>query len=289
MPGVMDKDGFLKITSAAPDLYDAGMCKGRLTLTTGQPVVIADETAKTTVYFSPYKGNQVSIYDGSGTWNVYEFTEKSVAVPATTSTPFDVFGYISGGVLALQTVNWTNDTTRATALTTQDGVYVKSGATDYRYLGTGRTTGVSGQTENSSANRLLFNYYHRTNKLLLKSYSAPHTYNTAAFRPFNNSQANSQMTFMIGVAEDAVSFQQSSGVTWAAGNSAIAMGIGLNITNGTSVRSQYHGDAAIVILVNLGTLYPVTGYNYICSVEYSSASGTAPTFSDTYLYGSILM
>ena len=38
----------------------------------------------------------------------------------TSGKPYDVFGYISGGALALELLAWTNDTTRATAVTLQD-------------------------------------------------------------------------------------------------------------------------------------------------------------------------
>lgn len=124
------------------------ICDGRLTLASGTPVVTTNQTAKTTIYFTPYIGKYIALYNGS-TWDVIGFTEISVSVPSTTNTPFDIFCYSNSGTATLETVNWTNDTTRATALTYQDGVYVKSGATTRRYLGTGRTTGSSGQCEMS--------------------------------------------------------------------------------------------------------------------------------------------
>lgn len=102
------------------------VCCGRLTLTSGTPVTISDVTAATTVYWTPYNGNNVAIRDGSGNWNVFEFTELSVAVPAITSLPFDVFVKETAGVVSLETVAWTNTTTRATAIVQVDGVYVSN-------------------------------------------------------------------------------------------------------------------------------------------------------------------
>ena len=97
------------------------ICNGRLTLTSGSPIITSGVTAATTVYFTPYKGAKISLYDGAR-WKLYAFSEKSVAVPSTTNTPFDIFAYDGGGAVTLETANWTNDTTRATALTLQDGV-----------------------------------------------------------------------------------------------------------------------------------------------------------------------
>ena len=130
-------------------------CNGRLTLTSGTPVTTSDVTAATTLYFTPYKGDQVALYTDS-TWTLYTLTERSIAIPATTDTNYDVFLYDNSGTLTLELVAWSDGTTRATALATQNGVYVKSGSADRRYLGTIRTTGVSGQCEDSETKRFVW-------------------------------------------------------------------------------------------------------------------------------------
>ena len=152
------------------DISTSGIStNGRLTLTSGTPVTTADVTAATTIYYTPYNGNKISTFNGSS-WSTITFTEKSIAIPATTSTPFDVF--MVDGTQVLETVNWTNDTTRATALVLQDGVLVKSGATTRRYLGTCRTTTVSGQTEDSLINRLVYNHYNKLLRPMRNGFSA---------------------------------------------------------------------------------------------------------------------
>jgi hypothetical protein len=261
------------------------LCEGRLTLASGTPVTTSDQTAKTTVYFTPFRGNRIAIYDASaGGWLPYTFTEKSVAVPATTVTPFDVFGYISGGALALQAVSWTNDTTRATALTTQDGEYVKNGAIGYRYLGTGRTTGSSGQTEDSLANRLLWNYYNRMDRALRRTESTGHTYNTATWRPWNNSASACQATFILGVLEEFIKFFLLGATTTAAGNSLPIVAASLNATaSPTTIMYAYGSPIGSYRLLGSGVMLPAWGYNYVLPLEYSSASGTAPTFDSTQI------
>jgi hypothetical protein len=142
------------------------VCNGRLTLTTATPITTGNVTGATTVYFTPFNGNKIALYSGS-IWQLVAFTEKSVSVPATTTTPFDIFAYNNSGTLTLETVNWTNDTTRATALVAQDGVLSKTGAVTRRYLGTARTTSVSGQTEDSASRRLLWNMCNRSTRSIL--------------------------------------------------------------------------------------------------------------------------
>lgn len=174
-------------------------CNGRLTLTTGLPVTTSDVTAATTVYFTPFRGNRISLYSGSN-WQLLSFSEISVAVPAIATRPFDIFAYNNGGTVALEATSWTDDSTRATALTTQDGVYVKTGATTRRYLGTGRSV-ASGQTEDSVVRRFLWNYYNRASRLLqVFGSGADYSYGTSSWRA-QNGDTNTKVEIMTGVAE----------------------------------------------------------------------------------------
>jgi hypothetical protein len=203
---------------------------GRLTLTSGSPVPTSSAIGQSTVYFTPYLGNAIDLYDTTmNQWVPRSFSERSVAVPSTLFRLFDLFAYWDGDSVELETVNWdqttgsiTNATaatpsvvtsaghsllnsdmagiagitgtlgtdgtnglngtvwpvgnvaantfecegsqtggltytsggtwysvlnSRATSLTTQDGRYVKSGDASRLYLGTGMTTGQSGQCE----------------------------------------------------------------------------------------------------------------------------------------------
>jgi hypothetical protein len=180
-----------------------GVCEGRLTLTSGTPVTTADVTAATTLYFTPYKGELVALFDGAD-WQYHTLAELSISVPATTATMYDLFLDYNGGTPQLVAVAWTNDTTRATALTTQDGVYVLTGATDHRYVGSFRTTGVSGETEDSFAKRYIWNYYNRVLRpMRVVDTTDSWSYTTATIRQARASTAN-QLDFVIGVAEDTV-------------------------------------------------------------------------------------
>lgn len=162
---------------------------GRLTLESGVPLSASDQTAKTTVYYTPSIGDQLALYDGVSAWSILTFTELSIAVPATTDTVYDVFVYNNTGTPTLELTAWTNTTTRATALVRQNGVLVKSGATTRRYLGSFSTTGSSGQTEDSAQKRLVWNYYNRRRRFLYKTDGTSHGYNNGTIRAWNNDAA----------------------------------------------------------------------------------------------------
>jgi len=266
------QDAVVAIEGVLGEEGNNGICEGRLTLTSGNPVATADQTAQTTVYFTPYKGNRISLYDGSASWDTLHFTEKSVSVPATTNTPFDIFAYNDGGTVALEAVSWTNDTTRATALTTQDGVYVKSGATTRRYLGTGRTTSVSGQTENSLSKRFLWNYYHRIRLLMWVIDSTSHTYATASYRAWNN-DTSVRVNWVVGVAEIYARYEVQTGFLPASGEANGYVGLGID-TASTSSLSQPALAAPVANLYHLASFKAAAaslGAHYAQIVEFGGA------------------
>lgn len=55
---------------------------GRLTLTSGTPVTTTDVTGAQTVYFTPYKGNRITLYDGTRAQPV-TFSEQSIKMTDT--------------------------------------------------------------------------------------------------------------------------------------------------------------------------------------------------------------
>lgn len=73
----------------------------RLSLTTGVPITTSDVVAATTIYCTPYSGNQISLYDGAQ-WNVISSAQFSLALGTLTNvTMYDVFCYNNSGVPTL--------------------------------------------------------------------------------------------------------------------------------------------------------------------------------------------
>lgn len=266
-----------------------GPVEGRLTLTSGTAITTSDVTAATTVYFTPYGGNQIALYT-SGAWSVINFSEASVAVPSTTTTPFDIFGYNNSGSLSLETVNWTNDTTRATALTKQDGAYVKTGDVTRRYLGTGRTTGVSGQTEDSVTKRFLWNYYNRAMKSVqVVPAAATWTYATAAWRSAG-ADATFRIQLVAGVNETSADLTYSITSTSGSAGCNRQWGLCLDCTSTPTSRVAYTANGSDTTAYPSTTTqyvtFPGAGYHFMQAVEFAYTCTVQTPANLTYINGS---
>lgn len=211
---------------------------GRLTLTTGVPVTTSDVTAATSIFYTPYRGNKIALYTGS-TWFNYTFTQMTLALGTLVAArPYDVFIDYNAGSPILVLLAWTNDTTRATALAYQDGVLVKSGTATQRYLGTFYTTSTT-TTEDSAANRYVWNYYNRIARPMLKlEATASWTYSVATTRQANGSTAN-QLNFVLGVSEDAVTASVLGRVTNSTAT-ARTCGVFVSLDSTTNVTAPYY-------------------------------------------------
>ena len=257
----------------------------RLTLTTGVPVTISDVTAASTLYCTPYKGNRIALYDGAA-WNVRTSAEFSLALSGLTSgKPYDVFCYDNAGTPTLEFLVWTNDTTRATALAYQDGVLVKSGAATRRYLGTFYTTGTT-TTEDSVANRYLWNYYHRADRPMLRNETtATWTYTTNTWRQANNAAAN-QLNFIVGVAEESVFAKAVGAARNSAAQQTAYVGIGLDATNANSATlmpaASIFSSATHFVALNAEYLgMPAAGRHYLAWLEIDVTATNTTTWAGT--------
>jgi hypothetical protein len=255
-------------------------------------VTTADVTSSTNVYFTPYLGNKVSLYDGTN-WKMYSFTELTLALGTLTSGKnYDVFLYDNSGTLTLElSAAWSSDTVRTDALTTQDGVYVKSGATTRRYLGTFRTISTTatcdqGDANDQAAKRFLWNYYNRVSKTVrCTDTTNSWTYTTNTYRQKRASSAN-QIEVLLGILGQSISLVSSmyadssstaeflsaigydSTTTIAAGSTHYRSGVPSAAS--TSTRT---GIAAVTKNVDLG-------YHYFAELERSSAVGTTTWYGD---------
>lgn len=200
----------------------AQVCQGRLTLTSGTAVTTGDVTGATSIYFTPYTGNRCATYNGTN-WTLNTFTEITLALGTlVTATNYDVF--LTDSTLVLSATAWTSDTARATNITLQNGVYVKSGTTTQRYLGTFRTTSTTA-TEDSAAKRFVWNMYNRVPRSLkVVEATASWTYTTATWRQARATTTN-QIDLVQGVAEQALTVQAIGGAANPNGNIFFNVGI----------------------------------------------------------------
>jgi hypothetical protein len=238
---------------------------GRLTLTTGVPVTIADVLTAATLYYAPYNGTQIALYDGSSEWNIRTFSELSLDVSGfTTGKNYDIWCYDNSGTPTLDSTIWTDDTTRATALTRQNGILVKTGATTHRYLGTIRMS-AAGQTEDSDAKRFVINHYNKVKRRLYLPYNTAHTYNSGTWRAWNNDTA-ARLQF-ITLGEEAISIGMIIICTGTSGRK-VAATLAVDMTNNATMPNFEWAIATQIRAHTYFTLSPLSaGFHYIQAVQ----------------------
>lgn len=169
-------------------LNNENIACGRLTLESNQPVSINDQNNKSILYYTPYLGSKISLYNISASkWETINFTQASLTLSGlVANTNYDIFGYNNAGSLLLESVIWSNDSTRSVALTIQNGVYCRSNDLSRRYLGTIRTVSTTA-TSDTEAQRLVWNINNKVSRKVYKVTDiGPWTYSSNTYRPLNN-------------------------------------------------------------------------------------------------------
>lgn len=262
--------------------------QGRLTLSTGVPVMTSTVSAAATLYYTPYVGNTIWLYDGSSGWDLVTFSELSIALSGgTASRTHDVFVYNNSGTATLELTAWTNDTTRATALTYQDGRLVKSGSTTRLFLGTVYVNAsnqadfiIGGAAAGGTAAFLgLANYYNRVLVCpTVRDTTANWTYNSTTKRSLNNSTSN-RISAVICVSEDRIPVTlQMLGAAGA--SSDMQIGIGLDSTSAiaSDQNSPYSNLGNITTLIASYYGFPGAGLHYFQAMEWQNTATNPSTW-----------
>lgn len=260
---------------AVSNIQMPSICNGRLTLTSGTPITISDTTSST-LYFTPYRGNRVTLYDGTR-WSMHSFSEISLSLTITSGKNYDVFVYSNSGTLTLElSAAWAGDTSRTDALTTLNGVYVKSADNTRRYLGTIRAS-ASNTVADSRATRLLWNAYNRVSKLVYITHSTGSwSYTTAIFRPSNN-DTTKFVGVVTGLAEQ--TFYTKIAQLISTGGAAFFIGVCPNCTASTGAGYGYIANAASQMVQAHFYEMPAAGYNYYQWTELGNA-GTITVYGN---------
>lgn len=273
-----------------------GLSGFRLTTESGTPVSTADRTAQSTLYLTPDPAGpipgMVSLYDGTR-WKLYSNAEVSLALSGLTSGKnYDVFLYDNAGTPTLElSAAWTTDTTRADALTTQNNVHVKSGATTRRYLGTIRTTGTTttedsggGGTTQVGGRRFVWNLHNRVPRHLAVIDTTDSWSNAAAPIRQANGAAGNKVEYVCGLGLDAVEAVVNCSVSLVS-NSARAAIVGVGVDSVTAFAGQrqgaYNASGSNVAGTATGLYrgHPGAGYHYLSWLE-SGADGTCVFVGD---------
>ena len=254
------------------------LCQGRLTLTSGTPVTTADVTGGT-LYFTPYVGNRIALFDGTQ-WKLYAFSEVSLALSVTAGVNYDAFLYDNGGTLTLELTAWTNNTTRATALMRQDGVYVRSDNATRRYLGTIRAAAANTGAD-TAAQRFVWNMVNRVARKLLHAETTSNwSYTFTTIRQANGNSAN-KVEVVRGMDEDVVHLAVSVDIYNTTNPVNVLAGVGVDSTTVNSA-GVFGGACPAAGFGTAKAFYddcPGLGYHALNWLEASDAAGM------TYWYG----
>lgn len=287
------------------NLLDIGNCQFHLTLTTVTPYTSADVTAATSVFVTPTAGYQCAVWDGSSSWLPRTSTELTIAIAGfAANTNFDVWLYDNAGTLATETLAWSTDTARATALALQNGVYVKTGATTRRYVGTFRTTATIGQTEDSYARRYVYSYYNRRVRAMRYLEATDSwQYQTNTWRQARgvNGDGSPRLAFVQGVSERKIAahvqaYASNGTVTQVA---SVAIGIDSTTaptTGNVGMDGRMSSSSSVTPLSANYEDFVAAGFHYAAWLEIdTTASGTttwlgdngAPTILQSAIWGEI--
>jgi hypothetical protein len=232
--------------------------QGRLTFLSGTPVMTGDVNGGTTVYYTPYVGQWVSIWNGSAWLVVDSGGELSQALTDTTKSPaaaaaysiYDMFIWSDGGTIrCTRGPAWASSTIRALPLQRMAGLLTNSGdivngprANFGTYVGTILTDGAALVTflnggaavGGSQAWISLWNMYNRIFwQGAVIDTTTSWVYSTAAWRPANGSNYN-RVTYVSGMPEDPIDARYVCEVL-TANSAATALGyVGVGVDSTTT-------------------------------------------------------
>jgi hypothetical protein len=273
--GVVRAVGGIKASGQAWAWRSNTTPQGRLTLTTLKPVMDADATAQTTVYYTPFVGNNLPIYNGS-IFVDYAFSQLSLALNTTDNTNgniYDIFAWNDAGTLRIGTgPAWTTATAGSgargtgagtTELAVTNGLYtnansitLRNGGTSYAGIAANRATFLgsvymtaNGQTAmafrpNAAAggtNNILGldNAYNRVMyRAQCRDSTASWTYASATWRAANNNNSN-RITVLDCLGRTRVETCYSQYAASAILDAAAAIGVNQNSNSATPVLSSF--------------------------------------------------
>lgn len=280
---------------------------GRLTLASGVRVTTSDQTAKTSVFYTPCVSDLLPLYDGAA-WGVHQFSELTLALDSDSGhigyqqagKNFDVFVIDDVGTKRLCTgPAWSGDTTRNEDIALLNGRYTNASEIQLRYgtavgslitVGTGEALYVGtirctadGQTEDSAAKRFVWNMYNRVSRpMRVLEATNSWNYSTAAWQQANASTAN-QLAFVRGLDEDMVAAEAMASVSSNGATVRICLvGVGLDSVTAMSGRATRLDCTSAEVRSGVAKYegFPGLGYHYLAWLEFGGGADTQTWLGD---------
>jgi hypothetical protein len=240
-----------------------------------------------TLYLSPWTGTTIGLYDGTA-WSTLTSGEVSLALGTLTSGKnYDVFASNNAGTLTLELVAWTDDATRATALSRQDGIWVKSTDATRRYVGTMRTISTTAAIDDgggiitqTGGKRYVYNAANRLPRWLqVYDFTSSWNYSTATWRQANGAATN-QVAFVDGLGESDLDVELTAHLDTSSSSAGGSIAIGLDQTtdgflSGSTVPNPFPTLSSGIFAVDAAMKRNggAPGYHYLAWLE--TGNGTA--------------
>lgn len=294
--------------------------QGRLTLTSGTPVMATSVAAATTVFYTSYAGKNVPIPNGTAV-AVYQLCaantagacEQSVALGSNwaTNSNYDFFEGLNSGTPTLCSgPAWTSDTARGTgAGTTElqqlDGLNANKNTMTCRfnntttfscaanqctYLGTMRT-GAAGQTNfiygasAAGGTAGLFGIWNAYNRIQIKTTVTDSTanftpYSSATIAALDGSNGN-RVSFVNGLAEDGIAAQLEARVQLSTGF-LYRIGFALDATNALDKQALTTGGTSFQASQTVRNNYAAQlGFHFIQATQQGDGTNAVTVSGNT--------
>ena len=279
---------------------------GRLTLITGTPVMTADATG-TVIYYTPYAGARVQIYDGVA-FVPFAFAQLTATTTTTNQVAngvYDLFVFSNSGTVTLGFgPAWTSATSRGTGAgttqlqltqglwTNQQTITLTNGATAYSpkapglatYVGTVAITAAAGQMAMQfkpspavGGNNTWLGVWNAYNRVTVRSRSAENQnfwdYPTQTYRAVNGSN-NNRINWVDGLQQSQIiaQYNQIAGLSNAGAYGAVAWDQ-TTTPNGSLAISQNFNASSVVVNTFARDTNTLLGRHYVQALE-RAQSGT---------------
>jgi hypothetical protein len=293
-------------TPATPLSFTPG---GRLSLTTGAPIMSASVLGANTIYYTPAVHALVPIYDGAK-WTMWQMSGDipNLTTDATNNPSaaaanqiYDLFIWNKAGSLVMSRgPAWTNATTRSMTLTRVNGVQMNTagitngpGALRGTWVGvvvTNASALFDFQFAGAASGGLpgLYNFFNGYNRVRVgaqnRDNGAQYTYAGTSWREWRNS-TNNYIQFIIGAIDEAV-IDIAAYMHIISGNAAglqfgIAVGLDSATLPGTGLISYGQTQTAGTFNYSLtiaGVWNCGLGFHTMFGIEWNSSTSIATTF-----------
>lgn len=287
--------------------------QGRLTLVSATPVMTTTQAAKTTIFYTPYVGGYIPLYNGT-IFTMTAFAELSQGTTDTTKSPaavannsnYDMFVWSDGGTMrCTRGPAWASDTTRGTGAGTTElllvnGIWLNTvaitngpAASRGTYVGSVRSNG-SAQIDWTYGTVALnwgaaFLYvYNLYNKVRISSFNGDTTnswtYGTQTWRAANGNTNTSRTSWINGIVGGDIATGSYHGDSVADGTTTRGVtGVGFNVTNAFTGSTGVNGGISGLSTIARASVQPTLGLNFFAPLEIAETGGTNIYIGDNNL------